>query len=282
MTGRRTIALKAALLALSIGCAAPIESSPEEEQIEEAATTLINGNSLVPNALVPNALVPNALVPNALVPNALSPSALSPSALAAIQDSGTGGMLSRLFMKYAVGCAFTPTQAFSFSWTDTQNVIHQEVYYGLLGVAPDWSAKPLSRDGQEIVSACIAGRTNYYGAQVTISMRSVQSPLKTLADSPELSAYPYVEGGFWGNLFATSPRLSACYTTANVAHSRAAWRECATGHADTDGTVACGIIQLLGPCESRCQSLNGAGQYYPSCTDPVWGSTKNVVTSALP
>src|SRR5262245_8399808 len=123
MAELRTIALQVALLVFPIGCAVPIESSPEVESLAGAPESIVTDNSLVPNALVPNALVPNALVPNALVPNALSSSALS-----AIKDPGTGGTLSRAFMKYAVGCAFTPTQSFSFLWTDGQNVIHQEVY----------------------------------------------------------------------------------------------------------------------------------------------------------
>ena len=278
MRRRTTIALQAALLVFPIGCAVPIDSSVEEEQIEEAAA-IVADNALVPNALVPNALVPNALVPNALVPNALVP-----NALAAIKDSGLGGTLSRLFVKYAVSCAFNPTQRFSFSWTDTEDVIHQEVYYGLLGIAPSWACEPLLKEhDQEMVSACLAARTNYYATPVTISMRSPQSPLKTLVGSVELAAFPYVEGGFWGNLFTTNPYLGACYSAANVAHSRAALRECATGHLDgTGGTVPCGIINIIGPCESRCQNLNNAGKYYPSCTDPVWGSTQNVITTALP
>jgi hypothetical protein len=194
MAGQRTIALTAALLVISTGCAVPIESSPEGEQVEGAAAVVTD----------------NALVANAR----------TPSALAAIKDAGTGGTLSRLFVKYAVGCAFVPSQSFSFSWTDTENVIHNEVYYGILGIAPDWAKGSLSKADQEMVSACLAGRTNYYGTSVTISMRSLQSPLKTLVGSEELTEYPYVEGGFWGNLFTKTPYLSACYNTADVSRSR--------------------------------------------------------------
>jgi hypothetical protein len=283
MTRFQTSALQIALLIAPIGCTAPVESS-EAEQVDEAAFSLVTENMLSPNALIPNALIPNALIPNALIPNALIPNALDPSALAAITDSGTAGALSRMFMKYAVGCAFTSSQSFQFSWTDSKKVIHNEAYYGVLGVAPDWATGPLSTYGQEMVSACMAARTNYSGTQVTISLRSLQSPLKTLVGSAELSAYPYVEGGFWGNLFPSSnPRLNACYTGANVDHSRAAYRECAAGHLNTDGTISsCGIIRILGACERSCKPLDGAGQFYPECTDAAGHKTKEVATTALP
>ena len=112
---------------------------------------------------------------------------------------------------------------------------------------------------------------------------SLQSPLKTLVGSPELSTYPYVEGGFWGNIFTSSPHINACFNKGNMAHSRRALRECATGHLDSTGkTVTCGIINILDSCEKRCQNLNGAGQYYPSCADLACTSSQNIVTTALP
>lgn len=278
-----TLAIQVALLAALVGCIAPVEPSEEGEHLEEGATALISENALIPNALIPNALIPNALIPNALSPSALSPSALSPSAQTALKDPGLGGTLSRMLVKYAVGCALTPNQSFSFTWTDALGGSHQETYKGSLGIAPAWATGPLNGLGKEMVSACLAGRTNYYGAQVTISMRSLQSPLKTLVGSAELAGYAYVEGAFWGNIFAAQPHISACYTTADVSHSKAALRECATGHVDTSGvTWACGGIQIVGSCESMCKVLNGAGQYYPECTDPAWGKSQNIVTTALP
>jgi hypothetical protein len=279
MTRPRRSALLVALLIVPIGCIAPVESSEEEaEHVDEAALALVTGNTLIPNALIPNALIPNALIPNALIPTPLDQ-----TALAAITDPGTAGTLSRLFLRYAVGCAFTSSQSLRFSWTDSQSVVHTEAYYGMLGVAPDWATGPLTRYGQEMVSACMAARANYSGTEVIISIRSLQSPLKTLVGSSELSAYPSIEGAFWGNLFGANPSLMACYTTANVSHSRSAYRECAAGHLNPDGTISsCGMIRILGACERICQSLNSAGQYYPACSTPTGSQSKNVATTALP
>src|SRR5690349_14410687 len=100
----------------------------EEGEVESAASAIITENALTPNALTPNALTPNALTPNALTPNALTPNALTPNALSPIMDPGTAGTLSRQFLKYTVGCALSPTQSFSFSWTDESDVVHDETY----------------------------------------------------------------------------------------------------------------------------------------------------------
>src|SRR5690348_14507216 len=74
--------------------------------------------ALAGNALAGNALAGNALAGNALAGNALAGNALSTSALAAIQDPTQTGTLARQLLEYTVGCALTPSQSVSFSWTD--------------------------------------------------------------------------------------------------------------------------------------------------------------------
>ena len=225
----------------------------------------------------------NALSPNALNPNALSPNALSPDALAAITSPDHAGALSRQLLRYTIGCAFSPTQSFSHTWTDSAGTLHSETYPGLLGIAPMWATGPLNLDKQQLISACLAGRTNWYEASVVISMRSQNSPLKTQATPQEVAAYPSVEGGFWGNLFAASPYLRSCYNDSTVDHSRSSLRECAAGHLNTDQTIStCGMISIIGSCNTHCSTLHAAGQFYPDCTDPVHGKTSNMVTIALP
>ncbi len=288
--GKPLLALLVALFSLCLLPACGQETAEEadgDEDIGVAHGALVSDNALVPNALVPNALVPNALVPNALVPNALVPNALSPDALAAIKLDSTAGVLSRQFVRYAVSCAFDSTQVFSFSWTDSTGVVHDEQYEGDLGIAPGWATGPLTDETrQRLVSGCLAARVNWYGVSVYISVRSVENPLRTYASSPEVATYPNVEGAFWGNLFVQAPYLNACYEEDTVAVSRAAQRDCAVGHVDGGSVVPCGMIALTGPCSSWCQKLSTGGKYHPFCVDHpgVQGSgyTKAVITTALP
>jgi hypothetical protein len=248
------------------GCGSlPREVGDEETRsISEALET---SNAMVPNAMVPNAMVPNAMVPNALSASALSLGMLSPSSLAALQDPGEAGALSRQFVRYAVGCAFVPGQALSFTWTDDSGIVHQEDYQGVLGLAPEWSTQPLHEGAQRWVSACLAARTNWYGQKVILSTRGVALGQP---DPDELLGYPREEGAFWGNVFAPTPAVYACYNADNVDNSRAHLRDCAAGHLEPDGTVAeCGIINILGPCDQFCFPVidQGLGHIYCSA-DP--------------
>ncbi len=195
------------------------------------------------NALSYNALSYNALSYNALSYNALSYNALSYNSLAAIQDSSSAGTLSRQLLQYTVGCALNASQSFSFSWVDAQGNPQSATYAGQLGLAPGWANGPLThRNEQELVSACLAARTNYFGVTVAISVRGEVEALLDNTSAAELAAYPYVEGAFWGNLFAPTPYLNACHNPATVAHSRADQRDCATGYPDGRQLDSCGMI----------------------------------------
>lgn len=274
-----------AALALVFLVSCVTDQEEQEGFVGIAPSALEYLNALNPNALNPNALNPNALNPNALNPNALNPGALSPNALSAIQAPGAAGDLSRQLLSYVVGCAFTPAQSFGFSWTDGSGTVRNEVYWGIIGLVPSWRDKPLGQNDQEWISACLASRTNRYGVSVTISSRG-SHPAIDKTDTPELATYTRMEGAFWGNVFAPSPYLNACYNDANRDHARLLARECAAGHLDGSGAAQpCGMISIRGTCTSYCQQLNLRGMYYPSCVNNLTGtpeSTTRVITVFLP
>ncbi len=185
-------------------------------------------------------------------------------------------------MKYTVGCAFTQDQTFSFSWTDEAGATQQEAYKGSVGLAPSWASAPIDTATQEMISACLAARTNWYGTPVLISMRSYNKMLRT-PPGDETIGYPDVEGAFWGNIFSETPHLRACYNERTIGNSRAAHRDCAAGHVDAQGAVTeCGMIQILGSCSALCKQMTAGTQYYKSCDDPEQGTIDRVITTALP
>ncbi|WP_437810020.1 hypothetical protein [Sorangium sp. So ce1078] len=269
------------ILLVANGCIAPelaLDADGEAANLDSSADALVSGNALSYNALSYNALSYNALSYNALSYNALSPAAAS-----ALQDPGEGGDLFRTLVKYTVSCALDASQAFSFSWTDAAGTTHNEVYHGELGLADTWGDGPLGAGGKQVVSACLAARTNRYGVSVVISMRSHQDPLRHEVGREERDAYPHVEGAFWGDLFAETPYLRACYNEGSVETSRAAHRDCAAGSADGSGGVEpCGMIEIVGSCQDLCSKLHPPGQYYKDCQDPDSGKTRYVITTALP
>jgi hypothetical protein len=270
--------------ALLTGCTFE-QAGGEEVGTADSAVTSTNGLST--NGLSTNGLSTNGLSTNGLSTNGLSTNGLSTNGLAALQDPSPTGTAYRQLLQYTVSCAFDPSQSFNFTWTDASNVVHNESYQGALGLAPGWANGPLNDSGQRIVSACLGARTNYFGVSVLVSLRSSYDSIEDQTPDSELRAYPYVEGTFWGNLFAATPYLNACYKTADVAHSRAALRDCASGYPNADGSVTpCGMIAIQGSCSNVCGPFEEEDGYYLHCVDhPGSGNnsrTKLVITTALP
>ncbi|WP_437928553.1 hypothetical protein WMF37_04680 [Sorangium sp. So ce291] len=254
---------------------------------------MISQNGILPNALTVNALTVNALTVNALTVNALTVNALNTNALASLKNPEPNGFLSREFMRYLVGCALRPDQAFSFSWTDSAGVVHPEVYRGELGIAHWWATGAIPNDTyiQRQITACIAARTNWYGVHVTLSLRSAESS-STGSSPAERAAYTVKEGAFWGNLFASTPYVRSCYSPAGVARARQLQRDCAAGHVSVDPvtgattTQQCGPMTIVGSCDTLCNRVDSTGGFYAGCLEnpagaSPWVRTDVVVTSFL-
>jgi hypothetical protein len=266
-TASASLVLPAAMLALS-GCAM---TEAEDVGTDESAVISANGisaNGISANGISANGISANGISANGISANGLTTYALSPTLLTAVQDPSTTGDNARMFVHYLIDCALTPSQSFSFNWTDAQGANHAETYTGNLSLAPDWATGPLDLEGQHLVSACIAARTNYFGIHVDISLRADVDVLADNTTKAELGAYSFIEGAFWGNLFSSTPYLSACYKADNVAHSRASLRECAAGYVDASGNVQqCGPIHILGSCANVCKRLLNPKTmgYYTGC-----------------
>lgn len=270
--------------ALLLGNAGCLGASTDDLSAS-AEDRLVAANSLEPNGIAPNGIAPNGIAPNGIAPNALTPSSISAASLASLRDPGAAGNLSRSFLRYAVGCAFAPSQTFAFAWTDGAGLVHHESYAGELGLAPYWAWGPLGSSGRQMVTACLLSRVNRFGVSVLVSLRSQRDPLDDQTTAAELAAYPYVEGAFWGDIFAEQPRAYSCYVQSDVAHSRAAQRTCAAGYVDpaTGAFEECGIIDIRGSCSSVCNSFSFSHQAYSGCLDPAGGGrSQYVITSALP
>src|SRR6202012_707110 len=100
-------------------------------------------------------------------------------------------------LKYIVGCALPAGSELSISVAGTTYT-----YEGSLGIAPQWG-QPNGHCDQNCalsVSSCVLGRLNYLGEVVDISMRGA-SPLST--SQAEMTAYPHVDGVYYGNIFTT-------------------------------------------------------------------------------
>ena len=261
------------VLFLLSGCAGTEEG---DGALGWAGDAVESTNTLTANTLTANTLTANTLTANTLTANTLTANGLSPVVVTALQDVTPVGAANRTVFHYLATCALTPAQSVTYTWSDGTNT-YTVTEVGQVGVAPQWATQSLDVNGQQLVSACVAARINYFGVTVPISERGfVESMLETTTQT-ELAQYPYVEGAFWGNLFAPTPTLASCYNPANVAHSRADQRDCATGYLDANGQLqSCGPIVLTGSCDAQCLFFDSRDQLYVGC-----GGTWNALSVGL-
>jgi hypothetical protein len=195
------------------------------------------------NGMSANGMSANGMSANGMSANGLSAGTLTPGNAAAIQDPGEQGDNAREFMSYVVSCALTPSQHLDFSWTDEAGAVHNESYYGALGLAPNWALGPLDVSGQQWVSACLAARVNALGVHVPLSLRGTHPALAVT--QTERQNYGTREAVWFGNIFTSNPAVYACYDPVNFLLADLDKRVCAQ---PVPGVFDCGIIHVLGPC----------------------------------
>ena len=122
--------------------------------------------------------------------------------------------------------------------------------HGGLGLAPDWSDRPLTQAEQELVSACVLARVNAFGVPVRISLRALDMnhpPPALAVTEDEKRTYPLFEGAFFGNIFARPPQMFACSGQATPRDLQQLERVCTL---PTHGDETVCTFVLTGPCPS--------------------------------
>jgi hypothetical protein len=260
--------LTATLTAGAAGCA-----DVADETLVNDEDPLTSANGLSTNGLSTNGLSTNGLATNGLSTNGISTNGLSTNGLvmAALRDLSPTGDLTRMFFRYLVSCALGPNHSVSYTWDDATGRTHTEVNPGGMGLAPNWEDHPATQQDKELVSACLAARTNSKGIAVPVSLRAKNVSGLSVSAS-ERSSYTYGEGAFWGNLFdgSGSPHMYSCSRSAlNVGASTSQYltqgRTCASSN--------CGVITYVGPCYSSdlavlgqaCYERGGSNDWVSAC-----------------
>jgi hypothetical protein len=165
----------------------------------------LNGLSL--NGLSLNGLSLNGLSLNGLSLNGLSLNGLSLNGLETAGGlSSTTGLMTtaggREVIKYMVKCAY-PTGA-SLTKQDQNGVSYQ--FDGAIGVAPELENGLCDVNCQERISGCMLAHVNNSGLHVGIWLVGPDNGIGW-GYSPN---YPYKEGAYFGNLFASNMPGSYC------------------------------------------------------------------------
>jgi hypothetical protein len=214
----------------------------DEEAVGEAQENLLSGNLLSGNLLSGNLLSGNLLSGNLLSGNLLSGNSILEEELT---DPGARQLLS-----FIVSCAL-PADAHL-------DVEIEGVTYGFdgsIGLAPEWGEEGGSCDAKcrSWVSACVISRINYLGEHVDISLRGKHDVLYTSPD--EKIDYPLVEATYYGDIFASPPKVFACLPPGKTQVPRV----CGPSIDDC-------VVDVQGECEDLCGNTTNDGAY-PNCRE---------------
>jgi hypothetical protein len=260
---------------LAAGCNQLAEQGVVNDEDPLTAQNGLSTNGLSTNGLSTNGISSNGISSNGLSTNGLSTNGLSTNGISsnglvmdALRDTTSLGANSRIFFRYLVSCALPAGQTVTYNWTDANNIVHTEDNPGQLGLAPAWQTGPLDQAGKEIVSACMASRTNSLGVTVPISMRS-KGVAALAVSSSERSQYTYGEGSFWGDLFASTPYLYSCSRAPYDAGTSTSQY---TSKGRTCAAADCGIIKYLGRCLASDSATSNQACYERDKTYNDWSS----------
>jgi hypothetical protein len=217
----------------------------------------VNGFSV--NSLSKNGFSVNSLSKAALVKRRLDSDTL-------VFNQGSAGKLAdtedgRALLQYIARCALVEGE-----FLRVYSSGHTWDFPGVLGVAPEWEHAPLTKEGQEIMTACLLAHVNAFEVPVQISVRSW-----FVAEAEELEsvAFYYGDGAFYGNLYAGEPAKFSCGIRANryfdestqqietAASPDAKKRICAGEHTAAD----CDFV-FAGYCEEVCNQIERDGNQW--------------------
>jgi hypothetical protein len=110
----------------------------------------------------------------------------------------------RTFLDYVVKCALPAGVTFEAQFLTTTYTFEGEI-----GLAPEWTQKPLSSSSRRWLTACLLAHVNATAAQVSIMLRG-DHPALSGEVGTEGAAYTLREGAFYGDIFRIIPAKHAC------------------------------------------------------------------------
>jgi hypothetical protein len=156
----------------------------------------------------------------------------------------------RQLLKYMVTCALPDT--------DSVYVVvsgKKYTFQGKLGWVPDWVNRSMTDTEKRRMSACMAAHANFFQKHVQISIRSDDpaAPAGFQTTLAERAAYPFFEGGFFGNYFVANPVSYVCLGDNPIAREQyleSLFRVCTVEHASIAGFSRCNF-KIVGLCKDK-------------------------------
>jgi hypothetical protein len=249
----------------STACVAPQPDGMGEgegELVDTLEGAIATHNALTANALTANALTANALTANALTANALTANALLGNELTA---SALKDEASRDVLRYVVGCALSAGAVLDLGDSEASRV-----YYGELGLAPEWGEEGGSCDAecQGWVSACVLARINAKGVSVPISVRGMSKALQST--EVEEQKFGAREATYFGNVFVSPQLRHACLSPGQTSIPRVC---------GVEPSELC-VVGIVGNCADACKEEADDGSFEYCSSAIVIGDSKTELARA--
>ncbi|MEM9454136.1 MAG: hypothetical protein AAGF11_08145 [Myxococcota bacterium] len=154
-----------------------------------------------------------------------------------LADEDNDGVVA---IRYMIECALDQWQSI-----EKTHEGHTTIFYGRLGLAPQWKNGSCDLHCQRWVSACMMARTNPVGQTTSIWLQG-DHPALGFGNVPQLPNY---EGAYYGNLFASTQVERSCQgSAAGLAAAADFGRTCASNESDC-GFVSDGDCILDADCD---------------------------------
>ena len=172
----------------------------EHDDVSSSTQAMNTSNSLSMNSLSMNSLSMNSLSMNSLDPDATVVGALT------LNTSASNGLEydseGRRVLAYSAKCALRDGD---YLVAEIDGVTH--VFPGLLGIAPRWAARRLTRPERHAVSACLLAHVNAFGISVELSLRGADIDVS----ATEQDEYLVHEAAYFGDVFEEKPQMYVCW-----------------------------------------------------------------------
>ena len=181
-----------------LGVAACGEVPPGEELMQGEAVASMNGMAM--NGMAMNGMSMNGMAMNGLAMNGMAMNGMAMNGLSTVGGlSSTSGLMTtaggRDIVTYMIRCAYPAGQ----SLVKQDQYGNSYTFAGSIGIAPEAAAGPCDLDCQEKISACMLAHVNNSGQHISIWMVGPDPGIGWGGSSD----FPYQEGAFFGNIFAS-------------------------------------------------------------------------------
>ena len=180
-------------LVVPLACLIAFGGCVDETEVSEGTQSVVTDNRIALNRIALNRIALNRIALNRIALNRIALNNLQAnlSSIGNLLDTDEG----REVFSFVVSCALDQ----GITLTVEHASLGQLLFFGEVGLAPQWETRAMNDSDQRWVSACLLARVNNNDVTVQVSLRGPTDALATTAQ--ERTSWSLQEGAFFGDVF---------------------------------------------------------------------------------